>query len=328
MEKIAQIEYGISYLGDKQVAQNISLQLNNAKKDLKLAYLSPSKFREYKSNTITVQLAEQVSHYIGNNAPNTLTRKLNNIQHEIKQIIISHEDLYRCNCTNDSIMYEDELTHTLICPNCGKIIDMKMDSHIPKVRSTSSGANRGKSLEVVYESLCMIQGLPPHGPAGSSDNININPLPGTNDYKIIMEKLAKDYPNKAITLDNVRHVIIELSKRRHLKWAYYLYCAYVQQGPYLLTEEEILYFNQYYNHVLDLITTTPITSNQHIPHCLMIIYRLIDMCPIMSEERRNKYLHIIHKPKRETIIKFEQNFWIPICKESVKTDLKLICYNY
>jgi hypothetical protein len=323
MEKLSDIELGLAYLNNADLVNDLTLQIQNIKKDLSIAYLTPSKFRANKSRSRTILIASKLQQSA--QFPFLLAEKLEDIKFEEKNVDISHLQIYECGCDETSIMLEDEITNMLICPTCSRMIDMKLDSSIPKVRASSSSANRVKSLEVVYESLCMIQGL---APPSSTDGGNANPLPGTDDYKLIMEQLGREFSNtKRIVLDDVRRVIKHMQKRRHLKWAFYLYCSYTRTPPILMTNDEIAFITQMYHHVLNLTATAKLDSLQHVPHCLMIIYRLIDLCP-MDLPRKHKYLNICHHPKLDTIRRFEQRFWSPICDASKKNGPELEFFYY
>ncbi len=326
MERIHNVELGLAYLGDAELSADMSLRLRDAKRDLNISFLTPSKFRERKSHAMTMIIADKIQFYAPQ-FPVKLAGKIHTPTNKDNRLVISHGQLYKCDCTPDAVMVENETLNMLICPSCNKTMEVKMDSVIQKVRNVSSGANHGKILDVVHESLCMVQGLAPPGSSKTSGP-NSNPLPGTDDYGEIMNQLTCKFPNnKRVTLDDVRTIILATRKRRHLKWAYYLYCAYTGSEPFLMTNEEVAYITHMYAHVLNLTACAKLMSSQHIPYRLMIIYRLVDICPLMDDTRKNKYLTICHRPNLQTIRHFESRFWRPICEAS-KNNAPLINFFY
>lgn len=330
MDRISNIERGLLYLHDPLLVNNITHELQNIKKDVTLAYLSPSKYRANKFEAQTTKIANKLNEKSQSSMPIDLAEKIGSIKLDGFTKETGETEVYECDCQQGTVLLEDEASNFLVCPKCNKVSNLKMGNTIYKVRSTNSGANRSKSLEVVYESLSMIQGLAPIN--STSEGSNYNPVPGTSDYKIIMDRLEQEFPNRKLisSVNDVRRVIDNIPKRKHLKWSFYLYCVFTKSNPILMTSEEINFIISMYNHVLDLTTMIQSDSKgpHHIPRCSMILYRLIDICQIMDPLRKQKYLEVIDKPQLDTIRNFEKNFWKNICNTSIEHPPVITFYPY
>lgn len=326
MENISKIEALVPYLRDDKFREELKKELEIIKDDYVISKLSSASFLERLVNARLARIVSEINSQMTADIPMHIFERIQHLFKKQETIDIDHENIYECGCERDSIMIEYEVNGSMICPKCGRTSDMKINNIIPKARSARSMTNRDRSAGTL-NTLCYLQGLPPiKGTINNKDKSDV-PLPGTKDYNTIMTRLYQSYPNKnTVRLEDVRNAIKDM--RRHLKWAYYIYCTYTGHAPNLFTPAEIDYFNRTYEFVLELSGAADIIEFEHKPSASLIMYPLIDNCHLMSRERRDEYLEILYKPQRSTINKFKKCFWKPICDASQNSEIPIEYYDY